>query len=94
MRQCRGVPYSTVKICAGQDAHGCVQLIMNRRVTVSFVNRSATSGRAFLRALVSILEEVTAPMYSVLPSLDALRIAHSGLYGGLNCLRFCLCVLN
>ena len=60
MRQCRGFPYSTVKICAGQDAHGCVQLIMNRRVTVSFVNRSATSGSAFLRALVSILEEVTA----------------------------------
>lgn len=33
---------------------------MNRCVAVSFVNRSATSGRAFLRALVSILEEVTA----------------------------------
>ena len=70
------------------------RLITNRRVTVSLVKRSATSGRVFLRALVSILEEVTAPMYSVLPSLDALRIAHSGLYGGLNCLRFCLCVLN
>ena len=62
MRQCRGFPYSTVKICAGQDAPGCVQLIMNRRVTVSLVNRSATSGRAFLSALVSILALVTFSM--------------------------------
>lgn len=33
---------------------------LNRRVVVSLVKRSATSGRAFLRAVVSILAEVTA----------------------------------
>ena len=62
-----------------------------RRVVLFLVNRSATSGRAALRAAASSLEDVTLfQVIFILPGLDGLRIAHSGLYRVLDGLRLCL----
>lgn len=79
---------------AGADTRGFSHAPWNRRTVVSRLNAWATLGRAFFRAVVSILTVLTGFQVILYPGLDSLRIAHSGLYRVLDGLRLCLGLLD